>query len=117
MREIALEAMHKCGTDITGQMYFVEYPLNDTEEITYGVVAPSGSRGENILEIPEFHAIAAYHYGAYENISESRGKLIAYAKENNLKISGKCRHVYVEGPPQHKDKSKFITQVILPVAD
>lgn len=29
--------------------------------------------------------------------------------------SGKCRHIYLEGHPQHKDKSKFITQVILPL--
>lgn len=26
-------------------------------------------------------------------------------------------HHYLEGPPQHKDPSKFITQVALPVAE
>ena len=29
---------------------------------------------------------------------------------------GTLRHTYLEGPPQHKDPSKFITQVILPIA-
>ena len=35
-----------------------------------------------------------------------------YAKENGITLSGKCRHIYLEGPPQHKDKKKFITQII-----
>ena len=28
---------------------------------------------------------------------------------------GILRHTYLEGPPQHKDPAKFITQVILPI--
>ena len=38
--------------------------------------------------------------------------LFEYAKENGITLSGKCRHIYLEGPPQHKDKKKFITQII-----
>ena len=38
--------------------------------------------------------------------------LISCAEENNIKLSGTFRNLYLEGPPQHKDKSKFITQII-----
>jgi effector-binding domain-containing protein len=62
--------------------------------------------------IPELKAISFFHHGAYEDIPEVRKKLISYAEENNIKLTGVFRNIYLEGPPQHKDKSKFITQII-----
>ena len=44
-------------------------------------------------------------------------RLVEYAKENGFTPLGTLRHVYLEGPPQHKDPSKFITQVVLPIED
>ena len=61
---------------------------------------------------PELKAISFFHHGAYEEIPEIRKRLISHAEENNLKLTGVFRNVYLEGPPQHKDKSKFITQII-----
>ena len=113
LRETALQAMKVYGTDTTKRMYFIEYPLADTDEISYFVAVPPESKGKYVLDRPAFRAISTYHHGAYEELSKAREMLIDYAKENNLKISGRCRHVYLEGPPQHKDKSRFITQVIL----
>lgn len=115
LRETALEAMRKYVTDTTRRMYFTEYPLNDTDEITYAVAVLPESSGENVAKIPNFSAVSVFHYGAYEDICKTREKLISYANENNLKISGICRHIYVEGPPQHKDPAKFITQILLPI--
>lgn len=117
LRETALEAMRAYGTDTTKRMYFIEYPLEDTDEISYAVAVPTGSKGQYIVNIPGLRGISLYHHGAYEDIPAARERLLCYAEENKLKISGKCRHVYLEGPPQHKDKGKFITQVILPLAD
>ena len=117
LREIALEAMKKYETDITRRMYFIEYPLSDTDDLTYAVSVSPKSNGENILSIPSFNAISVCHHGAYEDIPKAREKLLEYADENNINISGVCRHVYIEGPPQHKDPSKFITQVILPIKE
>ena len=116
-RETALEAMRAYGTDTTKRMYFIEYPLQDTDEITYAVAVPPESKGEFIVNIPSFRAISMYHHGAYEDIPAARERLVSYAKQNKLKILGKCRHVYLEGPPQHKDKSKFITQILLLLKD
>ena len=44
-------------------------------------------------------------------------RLVEYTEENGFTPLGTLRHVYLEGPPQHKDPSKFITQVVLPIED
>ncbi len=114
LRETALEAMHLYGTDITKRMYFTEYLFEKPDEITYSVAVPPQSKGKNILHIPPFRALSTFYHGAYTELPTAEKRLIGYAKANNIKISGKCRHVYLEGPPQHKDAQKFITQVLIP---
>lgn len=113
LRETALEAMRAHGTDTTRRMYFIEYSVENEENVSYCIAVPPESKGEYIQNIPELRAISIFHHGGYEEIPAAREKLIAYAKENNIETSGKCRHLYIEGPPQHKNKNKFITQVIL----
>ena len=44
-------------------------------------------------------------------------KLLACAAARGLTPRGMLRHIYLEGPPQHKDPKKFITQVLLPVCE
>ena len=39
--------------------------------------------------------------------------LRAYARRHGLTPTGKLRRIYFEGPPQHKDPAKFVTQVAL----
>ena len=112
LRDTALEAFRQYPTDTTRRLYFTEYSLNAPEEISYCVAVPSESKGEYIKNIPALKALSFFHHGAYEDIPEARKKLIAYAEEHNLKLSGTFRNLYLEGPPQHKDKSKFITQII-----
>ena len=112
LRDTALEAMRQYPTDTTRRLYFTEYHASSPDEISYCVAVPSGSKGEYIKNIPTLKAISFFHHGAYEDIPEARKKLIAYAEEHNLKLSGTFRNLYLEGPPQHKDKSKFITQII-----
>lgn len=112
LRDTALEAMRKHGTDTTRRMYFTEYHASASQEISYCVAVPSASKGEYVKQIPELKAISFFHHGAYEDIPEARKKLVSYAKENNITLSGVFRNLYLEGPPQHKDKSKFITQII-----
>ncbi len=112
LRDTALEAFRQYPTDTTRRLYFTEYSINAPTEIFYCVAVPSKSEGEYIKHLPELKALSFFHHGAYEDIPETRKKLIAYAEENNLKLSGTFRNLYLEGPPQHKDKSKFITQII-----
>ncbi len=115
LTQAAIDAMHQYGTDTTKRMYFTEYALYHNEETSYCVTVPSNSKGEHIVNFPSFRAISMYHYGAYEYIANTREQLINYAKVNNIKLLGVCRQLYLEGPPQHKDKNKFITKIILPI--
>lgn len=112
LRDTALEAMKKHGTDTTKRMYFTEYSQNAPDEISYCVAVPMGSSGEYIENVPSFKAVSLFHHGPYESIPAAREKLVQYTKENNLKLTGTFRNLYLEGPPQHKDKNKFITQII-----
>lgn len=112
LRNTALEAMKTYGTDTTKRMYFTEYSANAPLDISYCVAVPCGSEGEYVLNLPELKAISFFHHGAYEEIPEARQRLISYAEENNVKLTGVFRNIYLEGPPQHKDKNKFITQII-----
>ena len=112
LRNTALEAMRTHGTDTTRRMYFTEYSSNSFKEVSYCVAVPSKSEGEYVEHLPELKAISLFHHGAYEDIPEKIKKLISYAEENNINLSGTFRNLYLEGPPQHKDKSKFITQII-----
>ncbi len=112
LRDTALEAMREYGTDTTRRMYFTEISLESPLEVFYCVAVPPESEGEYIVHIPTLKAISLFHHGPYEGFPDARKKLIEYAEENNIKLTGVFRNLYIEGPPQHKDKSKFITQVI-----
>lgn len=112
LRNTALEAMRQYGTDTTKRMYFTEHSVSEPEKVSYCVAVPSESEGEFIKHLPTVKAISFFHHGAYEKIPEVRKKLILYAEENNLKLSGVFRNLFIEGPPQHKEKSKFITQIV-----
>ena len=112
LRDTALEALKTYGTDTTRRLYFTEYSMEHPDEIFYCIAVPSESKGEYIKNIPALKAISCFHHGAYEKLPDARNKLIAYAEENNLKLSGVFRHLYLEGPPQHKNVNKFITQVL-----
>ena len=116
LRNTALEAMHAYGTDITRRMYFIEYPIDRPREAAFCVAVPKGNQGEFVVELPEVRAVCLYHHGAYEELPAIGRQLLDYAAAHGLTPLGTLRHIYLEGPPQHKDPSKFITQVALPVA-
>lgn len=117
LRNTALEAMHAYGTDITRRMYFIEYPIDRPREAAFCVAVPKGNQGEFVVELPEVRAVCLYHHGAYEELPAIGRQLLDYAAAHGLTPLGTLRHIYLEGPPQHKDPSKFITQVALPVAE
>lgn len=115
MRQVALEAVHQYGVDTTKRLYFTEYPLSDPSKITYCAAVPPESQGNGIRYLPETRALCCYHHGAYEDISQVRKKLLSYAAAHHLIPCGSCRHVYLEGAPQHQDQQQFITQIVLPI--
>lgn len=117
LRNTALEAMRLYGTDITRRMYFIEYPIDRPAEASFCVAIPNGSWGEFVEELPAAQAVCIYHHGAYEELPAVAQQLLDYAAEHGLTPAGTLRHTYLEGPPQHKDPAKFVTQVALAVGD
>lgn len=117
LRNTALEAMRRYGTDVTRRMYFIEYAMDRPGEVAFCVAVPAGSRGRYVETLPEVPAVCLYHHGAYEELPAVGRQLAAYAEAHGLTPLGTLRHTYLEGPPQHKDPAKFITQVALPVAE
>lgn len=113
LREVTLNAVRKYGSDTSKRMFYIEYPLDNENQISYCVAIPSPNQGENIIQIPEEKALCIFYHGSYESIPAARDQIVAFAKENNIPLKGICRHIYLEGPPQHRDPAKFITQVAL----
>ena len=115
LRDIIPAAMRQYGSDTSKRMYFIQYPLNDPNLITYCIAVPPSSQGERIQKLPMEKALCIFYHGSYESIPTVRDRLVAYAAENNLALQGLCQHIYLEVPPHHKEPSKFITQVVLPL--
>ena len=115
LRDTALEAMHAYDTSSAKCIYFTECPIDNPKKVTFCVVMPAESEGNNIVTLPATRAICLYYHGAYEGIPASHHILIAYAQQKSLEPTGVFRHNFLEGPPQHKDKSKYFTQIILPI--
>lgn len=111
LREIVLNAIRKHGSDTSKRMFFIEYSFEEPNRISYCTAVSPDSNGENIIVLPDVQALSIFYHGSYESIPAVKEQLIAYAKENHMELQGICRHIYLEGPPQHKDPNKFITQV------
>ena len=113
LRNVALEAINLYGADVSKRLYFIEYGLDSPENIFFCASVPEKSEGKNVLKLPPAKAISIFHHGPYEKIGETRDKLVRFAEDNGLNSLGMCRHIYIEGSPQHKDENQFITQVVL----
>ena len=111
LRQIFPVALRRYGSDTSKRMFFIEYPLDDPELVSYCIAIPPESQGENILTLTEEKALCIFYHGGYESIPAVREKLLAYANEHGITLKGSCRNIYLEGPPQHKEPEKFITQV------
>ncbi len=117
LRATAIEAMRLYGTDTTKRMYFTEISPSAPTTVYYCVSVPADSEGEFIQHIPGAKALSYFHHGSYEGAIEARQKLVEYAKEHNIRLSGVFKSIFLEGPPQHKDPSKYITQIIAMVRE
>lgn len=113
LRVAVVKAMKTYGSDTSKRLYFIEYDIKNPDAFRCCVSVPPESRGEGITKLSEEKTICIFYHGDYENIPSVREKLINYAEENGISHKGLCRHIYLEGPPQHTEPEKFITQVAL----
>lgn len=114
-RDVIPAAMRLYGTDTAKRMYFIDYPLAQPDQVGFCVAVPQGSHGEFVEEWPAEKAVCMFFHGDYDEIPQIWEKMMAYARENGLRLKGTCRNIYLEGPPHHTDKSKFVTQVAMPI--
>lgn len=117
LRAVALEGMRLYGTDITQRMYLMESAIARPSEVAFCATVPPGSTGEYVETLLATPTLSLYHHGAYEDLPAAEKKLRAYARRHGLTPTGKLRRIYFEGPPQHKDPAKFVTQVALPLEE
>ena len=113
LRDTALFALNKYGMDFSKRQYATEYTLENPDETTFCISVPENSTGEGIIHLPSSRGISVNHHGCYEELHTANKQLLEYAHAYNLSHSGRFRNIYLEGPPQHKNKNLFITQVIL----
>ena len=113
----ALEAMRLYGTDITQRMYLVESAIAHPQEVAFCAAVPPESEGDHVVTLPATPALSLYHHRAYEDLPAAEKKLRAYARRHGFTPKGTLRRIYLEGPPQHKDPAKFVTQVALPLEE
>ena len=113
LREVFMTAVRSYGTDSSKRMMFMEHCLDDPNLVSYCISVPPQSQGEGIEHVPEEKALCIFYHGGYEFLPGVKEILLTYAEENSIQIKGICRNTFLEGPPQHKDPSKFITQVAL----
>lgn len=109
----ALEATRLYGTDITQRMYLVEAAIAHPQEVAFCAAVPPESEGDHVVTLPATPALSLYHHGAYEGLPAAEKKLCAYARRHGLTPKGTLRRIYLEGPPQHKDPARFVTQAAL----
>jgi len=117
LRDVASETLHKYQINLTKHMYWIEFSLEDPDLITYNAAVSDDISGENVVQLPAVQAIAAYHHGSYEYLPHVRSLLLDHAKKHGIVLSGQCRHIFLEGPPQHKNPDHYITLVALPIQE
>ena len=94
-------------------MYLVESSIRRPSKVAFCAAVPPESEGDHVVTLPAAPALSLYHHGAYEDLPAAEKKLRAYARRHGLTPTGKLRRIYLEGPQQHKDPARFVTQVAL----
>ena len=105
--------MRQYGSDTGRRMFFTEFPVSDPSLSTYCIAIPAGSTGEYVRVLAPQPALLCTLHGDYTGLPVLHARLLAEAQARGLAFRGVFRHIYMEGPAQHRDPKKFITQVAL----
>lgn len=88
----------------------------DKLELMCCIPVDSSFDGPERMEFPETPALCIYYRGPYEGTGNAIRALMQYVKDNNIKVAGPFRSVYLEGPPNRgKNSDDYITQVAVPI--
>ncbi|MBQ7308030.1 MAG: GyrI-like domain-containing protein, partial [Clostridia bacterium] len=107
----------KCG-DYCFVTYTAQgYQEKDIELSYYQEVDKLGKESQNISfkTLEETKAICLKHLGEYNKIGEAYAFIMAYIKDNNIKISGRVREVYIHGCWDREDSKDYLTEIQIPI--
>lgn len=96
---------------------FVMYNAATPTERFYCVPVPKGSKGEELTVLPETRAAVAIHHGPYSEVPTVHKKILAWAEQQGVKLTGEARTLFMEGSPQHKNERDFVMQIAMPLAE
>jgi effector-binding domain-containing protein len=98
--------------------YDQEYKEKDVD-VEVAVPVPVGTKAPAGFEVRKLPAISKaaciIHTGSYENFNVSYGALMKWVAENDYRIAGPNREVYLRSDDQCSDPSQCITEIQLPV--
>ena len=113
LREVIPNAMRQYGSDTGRRMFFTELSADAPALCTYCIAIPQGSTGDFVRVLAPQPALCCTLHGDYAGLPAVHARLLADAAARVLATRGVFRHIYMEGPAQHRDPKKFITQVAL----
>lgn len=113
LEEMLTYAIHRWGPKPFTQ--FVMYDARKPKERFYCVPVPEDSRGDELTVLEETRAAVAIHHGPYSGVPAVHKKIIAWAEERDIKLTGESRTIFMEGSPQHKNAQDFIMQIAMPL--
>ena len=67
-RDVIPAAMRQYGTDSAKRMYFIDYPIDEPNDINFCVAVPDGSKGPYVQDWPEEEALCIFFHGDYDEI-------------------------------------------------
>jgi len=105
-----------------GTPFFCIYQVDETTgigelDLCIPTMEEPSSQEVFVKEMPRIQAVSITHTGSYDTLPLSYQLLFAYIAENNLKVIGPCREVYIKGPgPILKgNPDNYITEILLPI--
>jgi effector-binding domain-containing protein len=86
-------------------------------EIAVPVAGPV-SEGERVTsrELPGSQMACIVHQGGYETIGGTYGQVMGWIEDNDHRIAGPPREIYLKGPESGDDPSTYVTEIQVPVA-
>ncbi len=106
--------------EITGSPFTVYYTWDSlTTKIVYGIpVANNAKMGKGLIMKGDTYAGDALKttlLGSYENGEEPHNAIAEYAQENDIAITGVPWEVYLVGPSNEEDATKWVTEIYYPI--
>jgi DNA-binding transcriptional MerR regulator len=86
-------------------------------EVVVPVAAPV-PEGERVngRELRGGEMACVFHQGSYETIGGTYGQVMGWVENNDYRITGPPREIYIKGPESGDDPSTYMTEIQVPVA-